>query len=402
MNILLGVTGSVAAIKTKELARELSKIGDVRIVATDSGNYFVKPECRHPAERHQCVYLNEGSPQEQINGPRVPFYRDKDEWPQTPFKESDFKLGDPVLHIELRRWASIFVIAPLSANTISKLHLGICDNLLTSVFRAWDWSKHVLVAPAMNTFMWESELTQGQLSGLHTRHYGKFHIVPPVSKRLACDDVGTGAMAPIDQIVQEVNRKLRWHFPLNWCSGIPINHHPGAWGFHRSKNHHTGVDLYCRDGDPVLAVEDGTVVKVDIFTGPARGHEWWEETYGLMVEGPSGVINYGELAKPHKPVWTENGIESVELKVGMKVKRGEQIGNVKRVLFEHKHRPDIPGHSTSMLHFELYRTGTRDFADWHDPQKNPALLDPTPMLMAAEGAPANTLTWGNEEGKTVG
>lgn len=63
-------------------------------------------------------------------------------------------MGDPVLHIELRRWADVLVLAPLSANTMAKVAHGLCDNLLTSVVRAWDYAKPMIVAPAMNTYMW--------------------------------------------------------------------------------------------------------------------------------------------------------------------------------------------------------------------------------------------------------
>ena len=55
-----------------------------------------------------------------------------------------------------------------------------------------------------------------------------------------------------------------------------------------------------------------------------------------------------------------------------------------------------------MLHFELYKHGSREFADWHDPQKNPNLLDPTKYLLDAENGPRKTLTWDNAENKTVG
>lgn len=182
---------------------------------------------------------------------------------------------------------------------------------------------------------------------------------------------------------------LRWYFPLKNCSGIPINHHPGAFGFHRQKNHHTGVDLYTNDRETVHAVEDGTVVKIDTFTGPKLGHTWWEETQAVMIEGASGVVNYGE-------------INPSAIYVGAKIKRGNEIGWVKRVLFEDRLRPDIPGHRTSMLHLELHTNEAREFADWHDPKKNPTLLDPTPYLFSAENSPGNTLTWENAEEKTVG
>jgi phosphopantothenoylcysteine decarboxylase len=354
-NILLGLTGSVASIKAKQLHAALSAIGDVKIIATKTSQHFVGDL--------KCL-------------------TDEDEW------SSWKKMGDPVLHIELRRWASCLVIAPLSANTLAKLVHGICDNLLTCVFRAWDHRRPVVLAPAMNTFMWDNEPTREQIKKM--RSGWRCRIVEPVEKRLACDDVGMGAMAPIQQIAQIVEASCRWHFPLVRCTGVPINHHPGAFGFHRRKNHHTGVDLYCENGSIVRAVEPGTVVHVGIFTGPKVGHPWWEETWGIMVEGPSGVVNYGEITPLDK------------IKVGYELNRGEDIGKVKRVLFEDKFRPDIPGHSTSMLHLELYKHGTRDFADWHDVSKNPQLIDPTKELLDAAGAPTITLTWDNIERKTVG
>ena len=72
-------------------------------------------------------------------------------------------VGDPVAHIELRRWADALVIAPLSANTLAKAAAGMADGLLTCVLRAWDWNKPALLAPAMNTAMWESPLTEAHL-----------------------------------------------------------------------------------------------------------------------------------------------------------------------------------------------------------------------------------------------
>ena len=65
---------------------------------------------------------------------------DEDEWRQWG------QVGDPVVHIELRRWADAFVVAPLSANTLAKVAGGLCDNLLTCVVRAWDFAKPLLVS----------------------------------------------------------------------------------------------------------------------------------------------------------------------------------------------------------------------------------------------------------------
>jgi len=364
-NILLGVTGSVAAIKAGKLIEELKLLGDVKVIATKAGRYF----------------LDQSNALAQIDKSHV-FY-DENEWPER------YELGDKVLHIELRRWASCLVIAPLDANTLAKASSGLCDNLLTCTIRAWDWSKPMFICPAMNTMMWDNQPTSDHIGIMRKR--GAI-LIDPITKKLACDDVGMGAMALTGDITRKISEKLRWRFPLDNCNGIPINHHPGAFGFHRRKNHHTGVDLYTEDGEAVHAVEDGTVVHIDYFTGPKVGHDWWEETWGVMIEGASGVVNYGEIVPQTNQV----------IEVGRKVSRGQFIGRVKRVLFPEKHRPDIPGHSTSMLHLELYKHGTRDFADWHDPAKNPNLLDPTPYLMVSENGPRNTLTWDNAENKTVG
>ena len=100
---------------------------------------------------------------------------DEEEW--TSWRQR----GDPVLHIELRKWADIAIIAPLSANTLAKLSNGIADNLLTSVMRAWDFTKPCLIAPAMNTAMWEHPATNQQLTILRTWGYT---IIPPISKTL--------------------------------------------------------------------------------------------------------------------------------------------------------------------------------------------------------------------------
>ena len=86
----------------------------------------------------------------------------------------------------------MFVVAPLSANTLAKMANGMCDNLLTCVVRAWDFSKPLLVAPAMNTYMWDSPFTTRHLEQLEALGVT---VVDPVSKKLACGDVGNGAMA---------------------------------------------------------------------------------------------------------------------------------------------------------------------------------------------------------------
>lgn len=114
-------------------------------------------------------------------------------------------VGEPVLHIELRKWADCLLIAPTSANTLAKLTHGMADNLLTCVARAWDWEKPMCIAPAMNTAMWTHPVTAAQLDTLDS--WG-VHVIPPASKKLACGDVGIGAMASVDDVMQACRRVL--------------------------------------------------------------------------------------------------------------------------------------------------------------------------------------------------
>ncbi|GLJ40575.1 hypothetical protein SUGI_0837560 [Cryptomeria japonica] len=163
--IILAASGSVAAIKFGILAHSLCEWAEVKAVATKSALHFID-KTSLPAN--------------------VNFYTDDDEW------SSWSKIGDIVLHIELRQWADAMVVAPLSANTLAKVAGGLCDNLLTCIVRAWDFKKPLFIAPAMNTYMWNSPFTQRHLDVL-TEMGTSF--IPPISKKLACGDYGNGAMA---------------------------------------------------------------------------------------------------------------------------------------------------------------------------------------------------------------
>jgi phosphopantothenoylcysteine decarboxylase len=219
-NILLGVTGSVAAIRTPTLYRELKHVRhSVKIVATAASLYFFDPAALDPRdlarpERDPAVVI-----------------LDEDEWPGQSSGRR-YQRDDPVLHIELRRWADLLLIAPLDANTLAKLANGLADNCLTCVWRAWDPSRPVVLAPAMNTLMWEHRLTRRHLRQIAldaggaepppdldpdgtvvwiNRTCPKLRIVAPQSKRLACGDVGVGAMAAPEDIAATVGGLLREH-----------------------------------------------------------------------------------------------------------------------------------------------------------------------------------------------
>lgn len=117
------------------------------------------------------------------------------------------KYGDPILHIELRRWAHLLLITPLSANSLSKIANGICDNLLLCILRAWSPDLTIFAAPSMNTLMWQHPLTQKHIQFIHkTLPYITF--IQPIEKTLACGDTGIGAMAEPAEIVNRVVHHL--------------------------------------------------------------------------------------------------------------------------------------------------------------------------------------------------
>lgn len=202
--VLLGVTGSVAAVRTEELAHALLSRGhELKVVPTEHSLYFFRVESLHHLGGGICVY------------------RDADEWPGDAYTRDD-----PVLHIELRKWADALLIAPLDAQTLAKLAVGLSDNLLTCVYRAWDFSRPVILAPAMNTLMWESPVTLRHLrqilldrarspvpdvftldeaTEVFRRCRAGHHLISPQEKRLACGDVGTGGMAEVDDIVSALD-----------------------------------------------------------------------------------------------------------------------------------------------------------------------------------------------------
>mmetsp|Transcript_79526 Transcript_79526/g.221133 ORF Transcript_79526/g.221133 Transcript_79526/m.221133 type:complete len:240 (+) Transcript_79526:13-732(+) len=190
-HVLVGCTGSVATVKVPQLALSISKFADVRVVATEHALHFL-------SEGVAGSYAPEAWAAFKASGVRV--YRDADEW-------KDYKSvhGDPVVHIELRKWADVVLVAPLGANTLAKLANGLCDNLLTSVCRVHDPTSPLVLAPAMNTMMWDHPITEAQLTTL--RGWGAA-VVPPVVKTLACGDTGTGAMASVEDVTEAVRVKL--------------------------------------------------------------------------------------------------------------------------------------------------------------------------------------------------
>ena len=186
--LLLGISGSVAAVKVAELYNQLSIICNVRIVLTSSSKHFYR-RSKYYNDVNWQLFVN--------NGGLDCIFFDEDEWTTWD------KIGDPVLHIELRKWAHIILIAPASANLLAKLACGQANDLLSCILRATDMRiKPCLLCPAMNTLMWHHPSTAETLGKLSLWGY---HIVNPVVKTLACKDVGIGALSPVADIVNQVS-----------------------------------------------------------------------------------------------------------------------------------------------------------------------------------------------------
>jgi phosphopantothenoylcysteine decarboxylase / phosphopantothenate---cysteine ligase len=170
INILVGICGGIAAFKVCEVVSSLGKSDRaVKVVMSQSAIGFINPLTFSTLSRN-------------------PVHTDRDFWHGNQ--------GKP-LHIELAEWADLILIAPLSANTLGKLTWGMADNLLTNVVLAS--SCPILVAPAMNTTMWQNIQVQKNWQALLENQ--RYHAIAPRSGRLACDTVGMGRMAEPQQIL---------------------------------------------------------------------------------------------------------------------------------------------------------------------------------------------------------
>lgn len=185
IHVLIGATGSVATIKVPLIIDKLFKIFtpekvSIQLVVTKPAEHFLRG-----------LKLST----------HVKIWREEDEWSYIK------KIGDPVLHHELRKWADIFIIAPLSANTLAKMANGICNNIITLVLRSWPSTVPVIVAPAMNTFMYCNPITKKHLKMIE-EDAPFITVLKPVEKVLVCGDIGMGGMREWLEIVEIARCKI--------------------------------------------------------------------------------------------------------------------------------------------------------------------------------------------------
>ena len=352
--ILIGITGGIAAYKTIDIISILIKKGyDVHVIMSDNAKHF-------------C-------PSDVVN----------------VISNGNLKTENPdqTTHIIESKWCDVFMLVPGTANSIAKIANGIADNFLLSTILALP-DKIRVACPAMNTNMWENPITQRNIQTLEK--YG-WNIISPVEGMLACADIGVGKLPKpieiVDKLIDIIDPLPNWAFPLHtqYYVGtnndsnsyldidiatqieIPTHPHVGSFGVRRRHDVHSGVDLYANVGTPVYAVEEGTIVAIDPFTGKDAECDWWEDTWAVYVEGESGIVCYGEI------------LPNTSFKVGSNVAQNSMIGSVLRVLRRDKGRP------TSMLHLELHNKGFIHGTHWEKgKEKSENLLDPTQYLIKSK------------------
>ena len=174
-NIVLGVTGGIAAYKSAEVVSRLRHMGaNVHVIMTKNATEFVAPLTFRTLSANPVV---------------TDTFAEPEEW--------------NVEHVALAKLADIFVVAPATANILAKMACGIADDMLSTTLLAT--KAPILAAPAMNTGMWTSAATQANVSVLQERGV---HLIGPASGILACGDEGAGRMSEPEEIVHEIERIL--------------------------------------------------------------------------------------------------------------------------------------------------------------------------------------------------
>lgn len=354
MNILIGITGGIAAYKVLDVISILQKKGHVvHVIMSDNAKNFVTSNAVNVIS-HENLKT------------------------ETP---------DQTTHIKESKWCDVFILCPATANSIAKITNGIADNFLLSTILALP-DKIKICVPAMNTNMWENPITQKNISDL--KSYG-WYVINPIEGLLACNDYGVGKLPSPKEIIYQIEKIIsplpKWVEPLrltyrgttidsfsfldyNWQGNfgqyeINLYPHVGSFGVRRRHDVHKGIDLYASEGTVVYPVEVGKIVDICWFTGAPINMPWWEDTKAVYIEGKSGIVVYGEI-EPNSSLRIGDVITNTDI----------CIGTVKRVLKKDNHRP------LSMLHLELHEHGYIHTKKWEVDQPKPeGIIDPTPYLL---------------------
>lgn len=181
VKILIGITGGIAIYKVCSLINKLKKSGVIiRVIMTEAATKFITP-LTFQTLTNSPVFLESFEPIEKHN----------------------------VEHIQLADWCDLFILVPATYNTINKIATGIADNLLTTVISALRKEVPVLIAPAMNSHMWENQILHENIKRLKSikinTKLDKYNFIGPSVGNLACGYEGEGVLIDNDSIIKEAD-----------------------------------------------------------------------------------------------------------------------------------------------------------------------------------------------------
>lgn len=264
-NILLGITGGIAAYKTTFLVRLFIKAGaNVKIVLTDSASSFVSPLTLATLSKNPVV---------------------------SDFVKSEANVTDWNNHVELGLWADLMVIAPATANTMAKMVSGNCDNLLLATYLSAKCP--VFFAPAMDLDMYKHPSTLATLKKLQS--FGN-HMVPATSGELASGLYGEGRMTEPEDIVSFIKKQLSEGLPLRNKKVLitagptyeaidPVrfigNHSSGLMGFELAKcAARLGAEVVLVSGPTRYTVHHDSILVIPVVSA----EEMYESTHEYYVD----------------------------------------------------------------------------------------------------------------------
>lgn len=296
-NIIVGISGSIAAYKSAFLVRLLIKAGaNVKVVMTEAAAGFITPLTLSTLSKNPVL---------------ISFTKNKEgEWNN---------------HVELGLWADAFVIAPASANTIAKMANGICDNLLMAVYLSARC--RVYVAPAMDLDMYRHKATLNNLKRLQSFGNG---IINPGDGELASGLYGEGRMAEPEEIVTFLEKELSKGLPLNGKTALvtagptyeaidPVrfigNHSSGKMGFAIAEELAAkGADVTLVCGPNSLSLNNKNIRRIDITSA--------EELYNASVKAfktadiavlSAAVADYKPASVAKQKIKKTEGSKNIEL-----------------------------------------------------------------------------------------
>ena len=296
-NILLGITGSIAAYKSAFLTRLFVKAGaNVKIVMTPAAKEFITPLTLSTLSKNP-VYSQFTS-------------GDQGEWNS---------------HVDLALWADYILIAPATADTIAKMANGICDNLLLAVYLSAKCK--VLVAPAMDLDMFQHPATKENLKKL--KSFGNI-IIPADNGELASGLIGEGRMAEPEAIVNFISEHIKKNSPLSGKKAIvtagptyeaidPVrfigNHSSGKMGFAVAEelaNQGAEVTLIC--GPNSLSVKNRSIGRIDVTSSDEMYAQCLKHSkHADITVMAAAVADFKPLKQEKEKIKKKNDVSKIEL-----------------------------------------------------------------------------------------